>query len=419
LLYLGECQFIDEFTKENFYHAYSEELCNLANIVVDLLKKTFEIAPKIPFDLLTYRTEKNMDPANQLCNLKEGNYYKSNGLLSTSISPFFWQKTKKIWQKEKKNNKKKMNIHYIFLIPQNSRGLYINHPYHPWFKKSTIVANNEFEILLPVNTLFKIVKKYKYPHNNSILYIMELVYQSNKDIEYTNLDDLAYPEVGTFESNRSIELTEKTVKLMIMNLYYNDIIDFRKSYKSYFISVLPEFRKKVQKNILYKKDLIKNNIIQTMTLDLNTKIKMKNGSSVYIYLDVMNDLYYDVLKCRQYSTIKNNTFIEGFYDSYQDPDFIENLLNELHFVYRNNKELSKHSAISNMITSNLQKNTNFPLFIVGRFIIDSKNGILFSKNYNILFLREKQNILILEIIRHELVNDLFYLEIIGSISPAN
>ena len=128
-LFKGSCQYVDNkkkgtFNTESNTKTTTDDLCRLAINIINILDEIFELVPKTPIPILSYRVESRSinDP---IFNMKEGDIYKSLTFLMTSIYPLH------IFDNPhfiKKNNEQK-KINFIFIIPDNSKTYYLHNPF--------------------------------------------------------------------------------------------------------------------------------------------------------------------------------------------------------------------------------------------------------------------------------------------------
>lgn len=312
-LYKGSCQYINKKEREIFKDDMTklnkkidaDDLCTLSVQIINNIDKLFLTCPRIPFDMIIYRSETRpkSDPLNKI---KVGQFYNNLGYMSTSINP--WN-----WTPEVLMDNGLINIQMILHIPQDSYGYYIRTPWY--IHKNEYIDKNmgthEWEILLARSSIFEIVKKYDY--KNLIIIEMVLRYQidTTKDII---TEDNQYLDDSIIENISNIKLTNynkckdmkykpDNIKPRIMenvskNKYSKDKdilmslpwLDTKYIKKLYNSDTKPKFNKKyfVDKNWYDK--------FYTKFISLKNKVKSKNECYINCKQFIYNPIFKSLLE---------------------------------------------------------------------------------------------------------------------------
>lgn len=203
-LFKGSCQYVYNYEKEEFNANFNiktttEDLCRLAINVVNILDQVYEIVPKTPFPIISYRVEYRV-PTDDILKMKKGDIYKNLTYLMTSIYPLHtfdqsWYLSNKI------------KINFLLLLPSGSKTYYLHNPMfffkdNEKLKKSVnenedkIISHQENELVIARGSYWKLLNKIKIDNVNFI-YIMQLIAQPlNKKLESNkhNISKVIYSE---------------------------------------------------------------------------------------------------------------------------------------------------------------------------------------------------------------------------------
>jgi hypothetical protein len=175
----------------------------IQNIIHLLDECLYYLCPPIKFDFISYRYE-TRDKSDIVSNLVEGDYYHSIGYMSSSLSPYNY------YDRFETINKTTTNIVLmILLLPENTRGYYVQNPHiyidppNYQYDKNHITAIEEYEYLLPRNTIWKVEDRIQIDDSN-IVYIMRLV----KQMEPMNIKEAL---------NTSIKMNEEEMNQFIIS----------------------------------------------------------------------------------------------------------------------------------------------------------------------------------------------------------
>ena len=181
----------------------------IQNIIRLIDECLYYLCPPTNFDFISYRYE-TRDKSDIVSNLVEGDYYHSIGYMSSSLSPYNY------YDRFESINKTTTNIVLmILLLPDNTRGYYVQNPHiyidppNYQYDKNHITAIEEYEYLLPRNTIWKVEDRIKIDDSN-IIYIMRLV----KQLEPMNyLEALNTPiKMNEEEVNQLAKLSRKSIR---------------------------------------------------------------------------------------------------------------------------------------------------------------------------------------------------------------
>jgi len=161
-LYTGKCGLL--FLKERKEYGFdvdSDQFCKFIIKTIDLVDKSFLIAPKIDKDLIIFR----MSSRDDLYNLKIGDRFLENNFSACSLSPSY--------PLSFYDSDKKYNNYFEILIPKNNYGIYYNIKFTPEKNKDT----DEYEFLLPRETTYEILKKkvFKFRTKRIVKYTLVLI----------------------------------------------------------------------------------------------------------------------------------------------------------------------------------------------------------------------------------------------------
>jgi len=177
-VYRDSCKIIPDDRKQDFISddkslalPSSDSLCNLSGTVINTLDTVFRICPKVPFNLVTYRYE--LRPKDdEIFNLKKGDFYHNNGIMSTTINPWYtFGKYFVMMPREK------IYISYTILIPKYISACYFNIPFGLDLAGKIYTGSDEFELLLPRNCVFEVLNRKNY--NNIVTFELILRYQND------------------------------------------------------------------------------------------------------------------------------------------------------------------------------------------------------------------------------------------------
>jgi hypothetical protein len=324
--------------------------------VVSLLDQVFEKCPKTQFSFYCYRFEGHKW-TDEISNLQKGDIYHNIGINSTTINPYIYNFPTE--------DKDKVMIRFIFYIPKNTKGYYINNPFfsEPFsqikYSNKEIIGFNEYEFVLPRGNYWYIHKRIKVD-NNLLVYVMQLInqpkpenlnvnkHQPNKIIiskkeyitKYGSFDIIQLPKIENvidiYKNNQNIvkywnahktKLNEEKEK--IRNDFYYHYFENKLNKKSIklFVKTLTEkipkflytftettFNKKYKLNIILNinnKELYKffyKNISQKeiiINIPFLCFIKTKNQKKM-INNDNIRELFSTSSSAHIYKSIKNN-----------------------------------------------------------------------------------------------------------------
>jgi hypothetical protein len=399
-LYTGKCEYI-KMKKKNFFEKINsnintEYFCKLIKNIIYLLDQVFEIVPKTPSNLISYRMEYR-DYNDEILDLEKGDLFYNLSFLMTSIYPLHIIESS-IFSKIK--NKKSIN--FIFIIPKDSKAYYI---YNPWVRvdnnnlkynnifnnNKNIVAHQENELVLPRGCYWYIIDKILL-EENEIIYIMYLVEQPINKIlnnnEFKLKNQIIKKKIFSnkikinFEKYKKIFENEIKIKLelkMFIKKYQNKInIEeniFDNNYDK-IKNILKILHLKKLNNEKFKKEIGKivnlNKIIKEIEIKKDTDIEIfisPSNFNFYIYF------YNEILKNKNKITI-NFPFLFYLKNSKNDFEFMKLINLYISFpqyeIYNliNNKNIKNLNDIKNNI---LVHSKNYPLFYI--LNIKLKNNI--------------------------------------------
>jgi hypothetical protein len=385
-LYKGNCEYLENRNKKTFSNENmtpsSDELCKLIKTNIDILDDIFTISPKLPNNIIAFRTEKR-EKDEVMCNLKKNDVIEIPNYWSTTISPYY-----------EFTDPTKITIKFIINLPKNTKCYYINNPFfidnEYKYNSKYVKGFNEYEILLPRNCIYKILRKIKL--SNTIIYVIDLVKQL-ENIKIT--DSYKVPDFKVATKNiKSMQIIENKIKSK--NL---DLINEKIKYIKFNVKVsnnnkkLMKFKGKIyfvkyetiDKDITFIDKIKDNENYLSFTNNLkSTKLKSK-----YIYLkyDVFNNIkifnYFKNLKLNKNYNF-NKIFL--FYDN--ETNFNNNsILTSDFFLYKSNTLPNTSKIIQKDLSNNLFKVVHTePIFIMLKLQVKKKF------NYYELFNTEKINL---------------------------
>ena len=299
-LFKGSCQYVDNKKKETFNtesntKTTTDDLCRLAINIINILDEIFEIIPKTPITILSYRVESRSinDP---IFNMKEGDIYKSLTFLMTSIYPLH------IFDNPhfiKKNNEQK-KINFIFIIPDNSKTYYLHNPFfflwdNQVFKNNIIndkfIAHQENELVIARGSYWKLIEKINIDNSN-VVFIMQLISQPIN----TNMTKNKY------ELSKNIFTEKEYDNLKISSKFDKNLI---KEYQEDINVKLKMIKLNQKYSILEKKyDGKENNLVWDIDQEINKKIKSK------YFFNLINNKFSNFYKDFPKIILKKNSNIQ-------------------------------------------------------------------------------------------------------------
>jgi hypothetical protein len=194
-LYIGKCIVASKKTLQTFSNnTTSDELCQLTIDTINILDNVFLNCNKLPYSLYVYRGLWNVNINSYLLKLKQGQYFRSNEFLSTTINPYYVANFYDMYMINDSDNN---NILFEIQLPKNSKGYFINKP----FDTNVKIPFNEFEFVLPRDCIFKVIKKYKVKNWN--IYTIQLCYQLPPKLR----------QINNIENDKNVEILFSKQKL--------------------------------------------------------------------------------------------------------------------------------------------------------------------------------------------------------------
>jgi len=387
-LFKGTCQYVENIRKKHFntnsnIKTTSEDLCNLAINVVNILDQVYEIVPKTPFPIIAYRVEQR--PLNDdIFKMKKGDIYKSLTYLMTSIYPLHIFDSSHYIGEENKNIK----INFILLIPTGSKTYYLHNPFfflwdNDVFNKSIIgdkiIAHQENELVIARGGFWKILNKTKIDDSN-VVYIMQLIAQPvNEKLEldkqklskviYTNNDfkelNIDYNDSSLLKKFSS-EINTK-IKLIKLNQKYAKI---EKKYDGKESNLVWNIREEIEKKHKLKMLL---NIIKKKYPDFYNefpKVEFNKGKLIQIYISPSFSYYWNFID-KKYE-------IDGAMSIYL-LDYDKNVMDvreEYYFqdftgkeIYKTNTKISDKKQVTKHLFEHCN---NIPLFFIVNLKLERK-----------------------------------------------
>jgi hypothetical protein len=386
-LFKGSCQYVENWKKQQFNYienirTTSEDLCRLAINIVNILDQVYELVPKTPIPIITYRVE-DRPPNDEIFTLKKGDVYKSLTYLMTSIYPIH------IFDNTYSRNEKTENIkiNFIFLIPIGSKTYYLHNPFFMlWdFKKKNIrgkiIAHQEYELVFSRGSYWKLLEKIKIDDDN-LVYIMQLIAQpinQQLDTNKHQLSKIIYPfnefkKLGiNYNENKSLYDKFKSdvdIKLDLIKLNQKYAKCKKKTnknselvWKNAFIFELVE--KKYKSNILLK------NIIKKYPDFIKTPfLKLNKGKYIQIYAHPGLPFYWDIFDKNYridggiyFYELEYNKDLRGIRENYFLQEFTTNE------IYETTEKITNQKQV---ITNLFHHCDDFPLFYIINLKLDRK-----------------------------------------------
>ena len=163
-LYDGKFKYINKSDRKDWYDknvTYDipdlDDIYRVSIQTINLLDQIFDICPKLPTDIITYRFENRTN--NNIPKFKKGLLYKSFGYMSTTIMPYYLNELFFVLR-NRKNLEGTIKIIFIIYIPESSKGYYMNNPYGSYNDQSLdkTIGAQEHEILLPRENVYEIME---------------------------------------------------------------------------------------------------------------------------------------------------------------------------------------------------------------------------------------------------------------------
>jgi hypothetical protein len=393
-LYKGSCQYFENKKKSSFTHnenikITSEDLCRLAKNVVHLLDEVYEIVPKTPFELISFRVERR-NSNEEIFNLKKGDIYYNISYLMSSIHPLHLFDSPLI-----PNNKNQIKINYIFIIPEGSKAYYLHNPFfYLWNEEifqnnlfnngKNIIAHQENELVLPRGCYWIVKDKIKINDDN-ICYIMQLLVQPKNEKLEKNKFELPKIILTQKEFLDKNIISKNEFEKIYLDKYINNEIEI-KIKSIYFMQKYAEIRKKEKQNIVsedkqfmiwdifdkLQEKKIDNKIFLNSFPNLNKYLKqekIKKGNEIEIFLLPSSFVFYQ--KMFQEINKKNNIikidtpFTFNLHNCNKDIDFIkfiklyqESTASE---IYSTDKIISNREDVVKYI---FKHSNEYPLFYI-------------------------------------------------------
>lgn len=386
-LFKGTCQYVENNRKKTFSNMLnirttSEDLCRLAINVVNILDQVYELVPKTPIPIITYRVE-DRPPNDEIFTMKKGDIYKSLTYLMTSIYPIH------IFDNSHFRNKKTENIkiNFILFVPIGSKTYYLHNPFFMlWdFKKTNvrgkIIAHQENELVFSRGSYWKLLEKIMIDDDNYV-YIMQLIAQPINQKLDTNKHQLPkviytfnefkklginYNEDKSLYDKFKVDVDEK-LDLIKLNQKY---AKWEKMYENKMQSELiwnihQEIDKKYKSKVLLK-NLLKK--YPNFTKEF-PKISLNKGKYIQIYLhpgfpnywNIMDKKYrldggifiYELEYSKELRGIRENYFLQVFTG------------NE---IYETTEKISNQKQVTKYLFTHCNE---FPLFYIINLKLDKK-----------------------------------------------
>jgi hypothetical protein len=353
-LYKGNCEYLQNENKKSFSNANmipsSDDLCRLIKMNINILDEIFTISPKLPLNIITFRTEIR-DKNEELCKLKKNAIIQIPNYWSTTISPYYG------W-----NSINKITIKFIINLPKNTKCYYMNNPFfiddEYKYNSKYLKGINESEILLPRNCVYKIIKKIKV--SNTIIYVIDLV----KQLENTKVTD-EYIIPDFIVSKKEIKIIEnKIIENKIKNKHL-ELINEKINFIKY----------KTQQNINNKKifnfaDLIYSVKYETIHKDISYINKIKNNKTYISFIENIKSaklkskfifLKYDIDNIKQFNYIKklklntNYKFNKIFVFQDNELSFNNEILQQRFYLYKSDTFKNTSKITQKDLANNLFK----------------------------------------------------------------
>lgn len=388
-LFKGSCQYVENSKKQHFNNMLnirttSEDLCRLAINVVNILDQVYELVPKTPIPIITYRVEER-PPNDEIFTMKKGDVYKSLTYLMTSIYPLhIFDNTHS--RKDKTQN---IKINFILLIPIGSKTYYLHNPFFMlWdFKKTNvrgkIIAHQENELVFARGSYWKLLEKIKIDDDNFV-YVMQLIAQPVNQQLLTNkhelpkviytLDEFKKLGVNYNEDKKLFEKFKNDIDMKLDLIKLNQkYAKWEKIYKEKIFSqceliwnIHQEIEKKYKSKVLLKNILKKN---PNFTKDF-PKVILNKGKHIQIYAHPNLPIYWSLID-KNYKIdggvcvyeLEYSKELRGIRENYFLQEFTGNEIYETTDKITNQKQVTKHL---------FQHCDEFPLFFIVDLKLDKK-----------------------------------------------
>lgn len=395
-----------------------DDLCRLSVSVINNLDNVFYVAPKLPTDIICYRTEfKKLN--DELLNLNVGDYYSNNGYMSTTINPYYICS-------DRFDDVEGLYVQFIIILPKGSNCYYMNIPFGIVKNISTnlYVGYQEHEILLPRNNLFKVIDKKEI--KNRLFILLQLIHQNKKQkpvIENTEKvlsQIIKKNDYVKFDKDNLInfEIAKETIDLA-KHKYKNRIMFFKslkliRNLKSKIISKYHFYLLNIKTK--YLKEWLNNKIGKVPQFD---PIKYKD-SRIYDQTE-LNEAYNEFINLQKFYSQTKNFFIVCYPTEQNDNQLYSKLSDaKINNVYKFDYPQIIHKILTNEMISQwicvcveesdlknvFVEDKNFPISIVLQ--IKSKIPIGYLKQEgDINFTHDIKSIKITQINKIYLANDFF------------
>lgn len=366
-LHMGRCTVAtknmrETFTNLNLNTPSSDQLCNFILQLINIFDNLFTIVPKLPIQVVAYRSM-GVGNSSPLLYLKKGDYYRSLGLTSCTLNPYY-----AVERDYKINN---TQILFTIILPKNSVCYYMNIPF---IRNKEIFHEyifDEHEFVLPRDTIFLVqsVKKRK----NVCFITIQLI---------KNLDPTIRVIKGVYEILPSIKPSKKDIKeWKIKNIKYIKINN-----------ILPN---------IYKQKNIYDNKLNVKEINSNKVISISPKKIWYIISPTNKDKSYKLLK--ELMMGKNTVTIDkGDYIIDNKDNF---LLNEILLdgvslgIYKTDNKSNKGNKL-------YKRDNDLPILYLLELKVNKK--ILVNKYYDKYKLKDKLKCKINEWRDIKVVNSYYY-----------
>lgn len=374
VLYQGHCNILSIETKQDFTSddisltlPTSDILCDLSYQIINILDRMFRICPPVPFNVIVYRYEYR-EHNDQILQIKKGDFYYNRGFMSTTINPWYTFSKSMVMSSDEN-----IFVSFTILIPQYSKGCYVNTSTWLSYKKSDLlIRGDQSELILPRNCLFEILSIKKI--GTIVMIEMILRYQDFSEDDKVIFTKKEVEHLEFIKSDlKTFDARFRKIRNVLLNLYqsYEPPVDYyptfydeetiKKDEISDWIIAEPDYKNinlpREDVNYLYKGFL--NNIRNMITV---------NDTVIYLMTDWFSQKW--LTEKINNTLIKSEKSIQISYPLIFDLKLDASAYaNPLFFVYEgDNSDRTIHDQY-------LKMNEKYPLFIITKLRVNKMEYI--------------------------------------------
>lgn len=239
-LYEGTCAYQSEYYRKNFSQpterqikTSTDQICKLTQTIIPILDDVFSLCPTLPYSLVVYRREQR-DVGDKILDMKEGSIYYNVGYVSASLNPLHAEYSPFAKYNERAHSSRK--VIFALILPANTKGYYIQNPFFRTsdsaLDKKTVTGLNEYEILLPRESFWRVENRTEFKELGTIIYTMYLVKQ-NDIPKRIQSDNYFIPQIyyNTQQDIKKLQLNNTKINYKDLQYQINFVFDLYKFYR--------------------------------------------------------------------------------------------------------------------------------------------------------------------------------------------